>query len=338
MSEAEAEDHQNGCDAAEVKAREHKAVCDSVDTIVLTVDKIEANVVDFCDLLRENIAKLNARNTGLENELMQSQQDCKQYVTTLQDTASAVGKGEQQLRDISKQVASLDLHASQQHNSDWTVQEEVEEHQLTAMNNPKSWCSVESKSSIERNVTIVRGDNGVLGLAFSRKSDDIPEPYTITQLMPGGAAAKSGKLLLGERIVKVDGTLVAPLLAGELKDLIRGSAGTSVTLTLGSTHTDWRTELRHDQVRQTPEPHAPRGAQEDSRLKTPPRRVSGGGRGAGREGGERGEDVGKSCSDSLLSPDMHHVHRTLMEMSVVSSQSPVPTERPTSRPRPTSNN
>jgi hypothetical protein len=106
----------------------------------------------------------------------------------------------------------------------------------------------------------------------------------------------------------------------------------------GSTHTDWRTEFRHDQVRQTPEPHAPRGAQEDSRLKTPPRRVSGGGRGAGREGGERGEDVGKSCSDSLLSPDMHHVHRTLMEMSVVSSQSPVPTERPTSRPRPTSNN
>jgi hypothetical protein len=248
MSEAEAEEHQNGCDAAKVKAREHKAVCDSVDTIVLTVDKIEANVVDFCDLLRENIAKLNARNTGLENELMQSKQDRKQYETTLQDTASAVGKGEQQLRDISKHIASLDLHASQQHNSDRTVQEEVEEHQLTAMNNSQTWCSVESKSSIERDVTIVRGDNGVLGLAFSRKSDDIPEPYTITQLMPGGAAARSGKLLLGERIVKVDGTLVAPLLAGELKDLIRGSAGTSVTLTLGSTHTDWRTELRDDEV------------------------------------------------------------------------------------------
>jgi hypothetical protein len=126
MSEAEADEHQNGCDAAEVQSREQKAICDSVGTIVLTVDKIEANVVDFRDLLRENIAKMNARNTGLENDLMQSKQDRKQFETTLQDTVSAVGKGEQKLRDISKQIASLDLHAGQQHNSDWTVQVEVE--------------------------------------------------------------------------------------------------------------------------------------------------------------------------------------------------------------------
>jgi hypothetical protein len=93
----------------------------------------------------------------------------------------------------------------------------------------------------------------------------------------------------------------------------------------GSTHTDWRTELRHDQVRQTPEPNVTRGAQEDSRLKTPPRRVS------GRECGEGGEDV---CSSyALPSPNVHDIHRTLMELSLVSSQSPVPSSRPTPRPR-----
>jgi hypothetical protein len=85
-----------------------------------------------------------------------------------------------------------------------------------------------------RRTTIVRGDNGGLGLTlqqFARESVDT-EPYTITALIPAGAAEKSGQLAIGERIVAVDGTPVASLEVEDIQALIRGSPNTPVTLTI----------------------------------------------------------------------------------------------------------
>jgi hypothetical protein len=88
------------------------------------------------------------------------------------------------------------------------------------------------ESNVERRVAIVRGENGGLGIAFARESADIEEPYTITALMPAGAAVMSGLLDIGERIVAVDGTSVASLRAEDVTALIRGSPNTPVTLTI----------------------------------------------------------------------------------------------------------
>jgi hypothetical protein len=92
--------------------------------------------------------------------------------------------------------------------------------------------------SLTRKTTIVRGDNGGLGLALqqlARESVDThTEPYTITALIPAGAAEKSGLLATGERLVEVDGTPVASLGEEDIQALIHGSPNTPVTLTIAS--------------------------------------------------------------------------------------------------------
>jgi hypothetical protein len=57
-------------------------------------------------------------------------------------------------------------------------------------------------------------------------------PYTITALIAAGAAEKSGLLDIGERIVAVNGTCVAPLHVEDVTAQIRGSPNTPVTLTI----------------------------------------------------------------------------------------------------------
>ena len=84
-------------------------------------------------------------------------------------------------------------------------------------------------SNVERRVTIVRGENGGLGIKFARESADIEAPYT---MMSAGAAEKSGLLDAGERIVAVDATSVAPLRVEDVAALVRGSPNTPVTLTI----------------------------------------------------------------------------------------------------------
>ena len=101
----------------------------------------------------------------------------------------------------------------------------------------------------------------------------------------------------------------------------------------GSTHTDWRTDevlnppswrLSGAGRRQEAMDAAHARASEDNRLHTPPKGTGcGGGAAGGREGG-----MGKRWEDAMLSPDVHDVHRTLMELSLVSSKSPRLAVRP----------
>jgi hypothetical protein len=41
---------------------------------------------------------------------------------------------------------------------------------------------------------MTRGNNGGVGLGFSRENDDVTRPYVITVLVPEGAAARSDLL------------------------------------------------------------------------------------------------------------------------------------------------
>ena len=149
------------------------------------------------------------------------------------EDASALRRGELTSRTI--QLLACDSHTPTDACGHICFEHNVALHKMDD-NNMKAGSS--SKNA--RSVTIVRGDNGGLGLGFSRESVDIEEPYTITALVPGGAAESSGMLAIGERIVAADGTPVAPLRVEDVTALLRGSPNTPVTLTVVSVSPDHR--------------------------------------------------------------------------------------------------
>ena len=113
-SEAEAEAHQNGCDAAEVHLQEQKAqkaFCEAADTISLTMDKIDANLGNLCDFLCQFVSTKFKQLEKLE--------------TVMQDSATVVGEVEQELVQVSKQMASLALHAGQHDGRAQMLEEEA---------------------------------------------------------------------------------------------------------------------------------------------------------------------------------------------------------------------
>ena len=84
-------------------------------------------------------------------------------------------------------------------------------------------------------VTLVREGNangGTVGGVGLGLQSDLKEGVLISAMAPHSAAASSGRVTTGDRIVAVDGTATRGKSVMEVIELIRGPVGTSVTLTL----------------------------------------------------------------------------------------------------------
>ena len=83
-----------------------------------------------------------------------------------------------------------------------------------------------------REVSIVRGANGGLGIRLFRHSSRSPEPYTITEMKSGGAAAMSGKIQVGDTLLEVGGHETSLISVDQVTAMICGESGSSVRLKL----------------------------------------------------------------------------------------------------------
>ncbi len=65
---------------------------------------------------------------------------------------------------------------------------------------------------------------GGIGVIFT------PAPYKVVQLVPGGAAERSGDIRVGDALVEVDGERAENVPLRELARMIRGKIGTPVSV------------------------------------------------------------------------------------------------------------
>jgi len=70
---------------------------------------------------------------------------------------------------------------------------------------------------------------GGVGIAFER---DQTGNHTVCSLSPGGTAAESGKILVGDKLLSVDGVPTQGLSVQQVSEMIRGKQDTDVALTL----------------------------------------------------------------------------------------------------------
>lgn len=75
-------------------------------------------------------------------------------------------------------------------------------------------------------VRLEKGFQGI-GLGLKQGADN---SIVVTSLIDGGPAAKSGQVIVGDRLVEVDGKSVVTMPIDKVMELLRGSAGSSVKL------------------------------------------------------------------------------------------------------------
>ena len=104
-----------------------------------------------------------------------------------------------------------------------------------------------------RAITLTRGQRGKLGLYFWRADGTEAGPFTVLGLSRGGSAAESGLIAKGELLHAIDDQCIYHLDTEQVTRLIKGSSGSSVTLTV-SQHSATQlhtTELEVAHVRDT---------------------------------------------------------------------------------------
>jgi hypothetical protein len=86
---------------------------------------------------------------------------------------------------------------------------------------------------------------GIIGMLIKRYEGD--SSVVVDALTPGGPAASSGQIRVGDRLLSVDGRSVASLSLDIVHDLIDGPAGGTITMTLQSAGgTPRREDRSHD--------------------------------------------------------------------------------------------
>lgn len=78
-----------------------------------------------------------------------------------------------------------------------------------------------------------RGEGGLLGLRISRQfpSNQDDHVFVITAIAPGGAAAASDELQVGDHVVKIDGNCLDDLSVEDIRSLLRGPHRAQITFT-----------------------------------------------------------------------------------------------------------
>ena len=130
--------------------------------------------------------------------------------------------------------------------------------QTSQLANPLDAMEVQAEMQWEvptsaRAITLTRGQRGKLGLYFWRADGTEAGPFTVLSLSRGGSAAESGLIAKGELLHAIDDQCIYHLDTEQVTRLIKGSSGSSVTLTV-SQHSATQlhtTELEVAHVRDT---------------------------------------------------------------------------------------
>mmetsp|Transcript_77788 Transcript_77788/g.209640 ORF Transcript_77788/g.209640 Transcript_77788/m.209640 type:complete len:149 (+) Transcript_77788:84-530(+) len=85
-----------------------------------------------------------------------------------------------------------------------------------------------------KEVTLQRGQDGLLGFTFEKSPERPKDPWIVTQITPGGPLAQSGLVRIYDELVAVDGVEVIDKWSPEISQLVRGAPNSEVRLLVRS--------------------------------------------------------------------------------------------------------
>ena len=95
--------------------------------------------------------------------------------------------------------------------------------------------------SLLRRSAVADGDAAGINMLVER---DSAGNCKVVELVPGGSAAESGKIFVGDCVTAVDGVFTHKLSMQQVTELLVGEEGTEVSITLSSDEVDERSDLR----------------------------------------------------------------------------------------------
>ena len=95
-------------------------------------------------------------------------------------------------------------------------------------------CRIDFKTThfTKQTVVLTRGENGGVGLMLQRPAQASSGPFMVTKIVPGSPADLCKRMQPGDHLEAVDDVLVHELNRDQVTSLIKGIAGSVVTLTL----------------------------------------------------------------------------------------------------------